>query len=71
MEITNDAASLTRKLFARATELGLSDRKLSQLSGVGHATISHLRQGRRAPNMTTFVALAKTVGFKLILSRTP
>ena len=47
------------------TELGLSQRELSDRTGINQRDISHIEQGKANPTLTTQVKLLAALGLKL------
>ena len=56
---------LALTVSTKRTELGLSQRELSDRTGINQRDISHIEQGKANPTLTTQVKLLAALGLKL------
>jgi DNA-binding phage protein len=56
---------LAHQLMVRRRELGLTQAKLAQMTGVGQADISRMEGGRANPTVATLAAVAHALGLRL------
>ena len=49
----------------------LSQRELSEASGVHFNTILNFENGKRSPSVDNFISLANAMGYELVLRRKP
>lgn len=56
---------LVRKLIEKRAEVGVSQRKLSELSTVAQKTISRIENGIDIPSFSTLYKLSEALGYQL------
>jgi transcriptional regulator with XRE-family HTH domain len=65
--VTYNTMEIVSKLMAIRTREGLSQRKLSELTGVSQKTISRMENGVDLPSIETIIKLANGMGYELQL----
>lgn len=58
---------ITGKIMATKDRKGISQRKLSELSGVAQKTISRIENGIDVPTLETLGKLAHALGLKIVV----
>lgn len=60
-------STIVGKLMAKRDRIGMSQRQLSELSGVPQKTISLIESGKTIPKLYTLIKLAKTLEMEITM----